>query len=65
MTEFLRYTPEASSYWRAIILFGSNSATYKFALARALLDVVHDDKGRMPLPELAVPFSRRTTSAFR
>ena len=27
-------------YWRAIILFGGNSATYKFALAKSLSEFV-------------------------
>lgn len=58
MAEFLRHTPRLSSYWRAIILFGSNSATYKFALARALLDVVQEGQGGVPLSALAVPYSR-------
>ena len=30
--------PQLESQWRAIILFGKNSATYKFAFAKSLLD---------------------------
>jgi hypothetical protein len=58
MTDFLRHTPDLSSYWRAIILFGANSATYKFALAQALLDVSENEQGRVALSDLAVPYSR-------
>lgn len=46
------------SQWRAIILFGRNSATYKFAFAKSLLDLVSKEKTSVSLEELAVPFSK-------
>jgi hypothetical protein len=58
MTDLLRHTPELASYWRAIILFGANSATYKFALAQALLDVSENEHDRISLSDLAVPYSQ-------
>lgn len=58
MARFLRHTPELASYWRAIILFGRNSASYKFALAKALFDLAGEGKTEATLPELAVPYSR-------
>ena len=37
MTKFQLNDPSLESQWRAIILFGKNSATYKFAFAKSLL----------------------------
>ena len=58
MTDFLRHTPELASYWRAIILFGRNSASYKFALAKALFDLAEEGKTVATLSEVAIPYSR-------
>ena len=32
-------SPSLDSYWRSIILFGRNVASYKFALAKSLLEI--------------------------
>jgi len=40
MTEFQINDRSLESQWRALILFGKNSATYKFAFAKSLLEVV-------------------------
>jgi len=61
MPSFLRHSPELASYWRAIILFGRNSASYKFALAKALFDLAGEGKTEATLSELAVPYSRHLT----
>jgi hypothetical protein len=45
-------------YWRAIILFGGNSATYKFALAKSLSEFVRKQQSFIRMEELAVPFSQ-------
>jgi len=37
--EFLSREPTLDDYWRGIILYGRNVASYKFALAKALLDL--------------------------
>lgn len=58
MTNFTEVHPTLDNYWRAVILFGRNVASYKFALGRSLLDVVRQGKVFVPLAELAVPFSR-------
>jgi len=56
--EFVQIEPSLENYWRALILFGRNTASYKFALAKALLEL-----GQKPgndlisLDELAKPFS--------
>ena len=36
---FLDKTPTLDTYWRSIILLGKNVASYKFALAKTLLDI--------------------------
>ncbi|WP_313375339.1 HNH endonuclease domain-containing protein [Chishuiella sp.] len=41
------------SQWRAIILFGKNSATYKFAFGKALLNLVSKENNSISLNELS------------
>jgi len=41
VTQFQINDPSLESQWRAIILFGKNSATYKFAFAKAIIEVDH------------------------
>lgn len=50
--------PSLESYWRSIILFGRNVASYKFALAKSLLEISTTGKTLITLDELAVPFSK-------
>ncbi len=50
--------PSLESYWRSVILFGRNVASYKFALAKSLLEIAPTGKTVITLDELAVPFSR-------
>ena len=57
MTRFQINDPSLESQWRAIILFGKNSATYKFAFAKALLTLIEDQKTEISLQELAAPFA--------
>ena len=45
-------------HWRSIVLFGRNVASYKFALAKSLLELSRSDREKVSLDELAVPFSR-------
>jgi hypothetical protein len=59
VTDFHVVEPGAASCWRAIILFGINSASYKFALAHALLEVASTQPDAVPLEDLALPFARR------
>ncbi|MDF5722160.1 MAG: hypothetical protein PUP91_17065 [Rhizonema sp. PD37] len=44
MREFIGHTPTLEEYWRAIILFGKNAASYKFALAQSLLELAPTGK---------------------
>jgi hypothetical protein len=50
--------PSIESYWRAIVLFGKNVASYKFALATSLLELAPQGKTSINLDELTEPFSR-------
>ncbi|MDP6985568.1 MAG: HNH endonuclease, partial [Candidatus Latescibacteria bacterium] len=40
------------------MLFGRNVASYKFALAKSLLELASQGREAVPLADLAVPFSR-------
>uniref|UniRef100_UPI00404AA912 HNH endonuclease n=1 Tax=Gelidibacter sp. TaxID=2018083 RepID=UPI00404AA912 len=56
-TKFQINDPSLESQWRAIILFGKNSATYKFAFAKSLLELIEKEKTKISLDELAIPFA--------
>lgn len=55
---FLEYQPTRQNYWRSIILFGRNVASYKFALAQSLLELRERGSDLVKLEELAEPFAR-------
>ena len=55
--EFLNYSPTLDNYWRSIILFGRNVASYKFALAKSLLDFKDRGNDLIKLEELSEPFA--------
>lgn len=50
--------PSLESYWRSIILFGRNVASYKFALAKSLLEIIPTEKNELTLEELALPYAK-------
>ena len=58
MNIFLENDLSLESQWRALIQFGKNSATYKFAFAKSLLELVNNETTRISLKELSEPFSR-------
>ncbi len=58
MSEFTEKTPTLDNYWRSIILFGRNVASYKFALSKSLLELRDRKNDLITLEELADPFSR-------
>lgn len=58
IAEFQEEFPSRESYWRSIILFGRNVASYKFALSKSLLELADEGKTEVSLEELAVPYSR-------
>ena len=57
MTVFFENDPSNSSFWRSIILYGKNVASYKFALAKALIELKSKNKEFISLEELSEPFS--------
>ncbi len=57
MTDFLAKAPTLDANWRAVVLFGRNVASYKFALAKTLLGLADRANERVSLEELAAPFS--------
>src|SRR3954451_22319336 len=59
MTDFHTAEPGRAACWRAVVLFGQNSASYKFALAQALIELAPAQPGLVRLEELALPFARR------
>ena len=65
MTEFQINDPSVESQWRALILFGKNSATYKFAFAKSLLELIEKETTSISLKELAKPFSRNITEHLK
>lgn len=56
--EFYNVDPSNENYWRSIILFGRNVASYKFALAHALMDLHAKPNDLITLEQLSEPFSR-------
>lgn len=56
MLNFQENDPSLESQWRALILFGKNSATYKFAFGKALLNLVSQEKTHISLSELSPLF---------
>lgn len=50
--------PSLESYWRAIILFGRNVASYKFALSKSLLELAPTQKNIITLDDLAEPYAK-------
>jgi hypothetical protein len=56
--DFLGRQPTIDSYWRAVILFGQNVASYKFALAKSLIELSAEGESFVTLEKLAIPFSK-------
>jgi hypothetical protein len=57
--------PSLESQWRSLILFGKNSATYKFAFAKTLLELADRETTTITLPDLAEPFARHVVDHLR
>jgi hypothetical protein len=65
MTDFLAKSPSLDSNWRAVVLFGRNVASYKFALAKTLLDMANRADDQVRLEDLAVPYARHLCEHLR
>ena len=57
---YLDYNPNEFDYFRSIILFGKNIASYKFALGKSILELASQDREIVTLEELSEPMSRYT-----
>jgi len=53
------------SQWRSLILFGKNSATYKFAFAKTLIELIDAETASINLADLAVPFAAHIVEHLR
>lgn len=54
---FKEIKPTIESYWRSIILYGNNTASYKFALGKSLLELaVNENNTIITLEELSPIF---------
>jgi len=62
---FIKYRPRPEDYWRGIVMFGRNVASYKFALGRALLDLAPVPGQLVTIEELAAPFSAHLCEHLR
>ena len=58
IVQFQEEAPSLETYWRSIILFGRNVASYKFALSESLLDLAKEDKTIVSLDDLAIPYAQ-------
>ena len=56
---FIEPTPTPATSWRSVVLFGANVASYKFALAKSLLEIAAAGNDHVTLAALAEPFSRQ------
>ncbi len=65
MARFIEERPATESSWRAIILFGRNVASYKFALAQSLLRLAGDDTTFVRLEDLAVPYAQHIATHLK
>ena len=61
---FVKPDLQVEDYWRGIVLFGRNVASYKFALAAALLDLKPESGDLVRLEELAKPFTFSIKTIF-
>lgn len=62
---FISQSPELEDYWRGIILFGRNVASYKFALARSLLEISPSSGELLKIEDLAPSFARHITEHLK
>jgi hypothetical protein len=55
--DYLNTDHSIETKWRSLILFGNNTATYKFAFAKSLLELVDNETTKISLEDLAKPFA--------
>ena len=62
---FIPPTPTVEDCWRGVILYGRNSATYKFALAASLLQLSPKAGELVKLEDIALPYSQLIAKHLR
>jgi len=55
---FISVEPSLSDYWRAIVLFGRNTTSYKFALAKTLLELGSKQQSNININDLSKIYSK-------
>jgi|TARA_B110000116_G_scaffold272457_1_gene297834 hypothetical protein len=65
MAIFYENDPSDVNYWRSIILYGKNVASYKFALAKSIIEIKSKNKEFISLEELSGPFSSNICEHLR
>ena len=65
MSRFYEIEPSLENYWRSIILFGRNVASYKFSLAKSLYDLKDNGSTLITLEKLAIPFAKHISEHLR
>ena len=65
MQPFITIAPTLEDYWRGIILFGRNSASYKFALAKSLLELNPQAGQLIKLSDLAPTFAKHIVTHLK
>ena len=63
--DFISRDPELSDYWRGIILFGRNVASYKYALAQSLLEICPQSGQLVKMQDLAPYFAKHITEHLK
>ena len=63
--EFYSHEPLVEDYWRGIILFGTNVTSYKFALAKALLEINPQLGQLLKLADIAPSFLNYVTERLK
>jgi hypothetical protein len=62
---FKSSSPTLVDQWRAIVLFGANVASYKFALAKSLIELRPNEGDLLTIESLAVPFARNISEHLK
>ena len=55
--EFVSVAPTDKDYLRGIVLFGRNVASYKFALAKSILEFAAEGQEAVTIADLATGFA--------
>ncbi len=58
LSSFATEDQSTAEHFRTVVLFGQNVASYKFALAKSLLELGATGQEFVTIDELAVPFAR-------